>query len=107
MEQGPDFWCWFDTTQFSPNTCKDVFNPNVTTFQSNCAEGLHFSAFHCTCTATCYSLFTFSWLRFESGSLRNGGMLKLRIYFAVDGMPIEMYGENWIAGLLTSDNVML
>ena len=31
----------------SPNTCKDVFNPNVTTFQSNCAEGLHFSAFHC------------------------------------------------------------
>ena len=30
----------------SPKTCKDVFNPNVTTFQSNCAEGLHFSAFH-------------------------------------------------------------
>ena len=28
----------------SPNT-KYVFNPNVTTFQSNCAEGLHFSAF--------------------------------------------------------------
>ena len=32
----------------SLNTCKDVFNPNVTTFQSNCAEGLHFSAFHYT-----------------------------------------------------------
>ena len=31
----------------SPNTCKGVFNSNVTTFQSNCAEGLHFSAFHC------------------------------------------------------------
>ena len=29
----------------SPNTCKYVFNPNITTFQSNCAEGLHFSAF--------------------------------------------------------------
>ena len=31
----------------SPNACKYVFNPNVTctTFQSNCAEGLHFSAF--------------------------------------------------------------
>ena len=29
----------------SPNTCKDVFNPNVNAFQSNCAEGLHFSAF--------------------------------------------------------------
>ena len=49
--QGPDFWCWFDTTQFSyiplcsPNTCKYAFNPNVTTFQSNCAESLHFSAF--------------------------------------------------------------
>ena len=51
LEQGPDFWCWFDTTQFSyhcvhPNTCKDVFNPNVTILKSNCAEGLHFSAFH-------------------------------------------------------------
>ena len=33
----------------SPNTCKDVFNPNVTAFQSNCAEGLHFSAFHSNC----------------------------------------------------------
>ena len=31
---------------YSPNTCKDVFNPNITTFQSNCVEGLHFSAFH-------------------------------------------------------------
>ena len=28
------------------NTCKGVSNPNVTTFQSNCAEGLYFSAFH-------------------------------------------------------------
>ena len=28
-------------------------------------------------------------------------------YFGVDGMPIEMYGESWIAGLLTSDDVML
>ena len=45
--------------------------------------------------------------RFESGSLRNGGMLILCIYFAVGGMPIEMYGESWIAGLLTSDDVML
>ena len=54
-----------------------------------------------------YSLFLFSRPRFESGSLRNGGMLILRIYFAVDGMPIEMYGKSWIAGLLTSDDVML
>ena len=30
----------------SPNTCKDVFNPNVAIFQLNCAEDLHFSAFH-------------------------------------------------------------
>ena len=30
----------------SLNACKGVFNPNVTIFQSNCAEGLHFSAFH-------------------------------------------------------------
>ena len=54
-----------------------------------------------------YHLFTFSWPRFESGSLRNGGMLILRIYFAVDGMPLEMYGESWIAGLLTSDDVYM
>ena len=54
-----------------------------------------------------YSLFTFSWPWFESGCLRNGGTLILRIYFAVDGMPIEMYGKSWIAGLLTSDDVML
>ena len=54
-----------------------------------------------------YSLFTFSWPRFESGSLRNRGMLILCIYFAVDGMPIEMYGKSWIAGLLTSDDVVL
>ena len=30
----------------SPNACKGVFNPNVTIFLSNCANGLHFSAFH-------------------------------------------------------------
>ena len=58
-------------------------------------------------TVTTYSLFTFSWPWFESGSLRrNGRMLTLHIYFAVDGMPIEMYGESWIAGLLTSDDVI-
>ena len=40
LEQGPDFWCWFDKTQFSchcvhaTHACKEVFNPNV----SNCAE---------------------------------------------------------------------
>ena len=34
-------------------------------------------------------------------------MLVFRIYFAVDSMPVEMYGESWIAGLLTSDDVML
>ena len=51
LEQGPDFWSWFDTTQFSyipvyPIHANNyVFNPNVTTFQSKCAEGLHFSAF--------------------------------------------------------------
>ena len=27
------------------NAYKGVFNPNVTIFQSNCTEGLHFSAF--------------------------------------------------------------
>ena len=46
------------------------------------------------CVGTYYSLFMFSWPRFESGKLRNDGMLILRIYFVVDGMPIEMYGEN-------------
>ena len=28
-------------------------------------------------------------------------------YLAVDGMPVEMYEESWIAGLLTSDDVVL
>ena len=56
LEQGPDFWCWFDKTQFSCHcvhaihACKDVFNQMLLyTFQSNCAEGLHFSAFHLLC----------------------------------------------------------
>ena len=31
---------------FIPNACKGVFNANVAIFQSNCAEGLHFSDFH-------------------------------------------------------------
>ena len=33
-------------TVCSPNACKCVFNPNVTIFQANFAEGLHFSDFH-------------------------------------------------------------
>ena len=46
--------CWnkaltFGVGSCSPNTCKYVFNPNVN--QSNCAEGLHFSAFHYYFTA--------------------------------------------------------
>ena len=46
LEQGPDFCCWFDTTQFSYqcvhlyNTCKGVFNPNVTTFSVKLRRGL-------------------------------------------------------------------
>ena len=28
-----------------PNACDGVFNSNVLIFDSNCAEGLHFSAF--------------------------------------------------------------
>ena len=63
LEQGPDFWCLFDTTQFSyiplcsTNTCKYVFNPNVTTFQSNCAQGLHFSAFIITVGGLCVCVY--------------------------------------------------
>ena len=34
----------FHTIVFTPK--KNFFIPNVTTFQSNCAEGLHFTAFH-------------------------------------------------------------
>ena len=69
--------------------------------------GLNISSSTLNCGYKHYSLFMFSWPRFESESLRNGGMLILRIYFAVDGMPIEMYGESWIASLLTSDDVLL
>ena len=41
-----------------------------------------------------YSLFTFSWPRFESGSLRNGGMLAFRIFAE------SMMSRNSIAQLL-------
>ena len=40
LEQGSDFWCWFDKTQFSCHcvhpihACKDDFNPNVTIYIS-------------------------------------------------------------------------
>ena len=73
LEQGPDYWCWFDTTQFSyiplcsPNTCKYVFNPNVTAFQSNCAEGLHFSAFIIFCF--CFFYFFYSLINIYHFSL--------------------------------------
>ena len=40
--QTPDFRRWFDTTQVSYH-CVHLIHA---TFQSNCAEGLHFSAFH-------------------------------------------------------------
>ena len=68
---------------------------------------VHYLEHRCWMHVAVYSLFMFSWLRFESGSLRNGRMLILRIYFAVDSMPIEMYGESWVADLLNSDDIML
>ena len=50
LEQGPDFWCWCNKTQFSciVFTHAKMFSIQMLlyTFQSNCAEGLHFSAFH-------------------------------------------------------------
>ena len=58
LEQGPDFWCWFDKSRFSchcvhtVHACKDGFfsiQMLLYTFQSNCAKGLHFSAFHLKC----------------------------------------------------------
>ena len=58
LEQGPDFWCWFDTTQFSYIYAIVFTQYMQICFQSkcyyisvklyrglNCAEGLHFSAF--------------------------------------------------------------
>ena len=44
LEQGPDFCCWFDKTQFSCHcncvhaihACKDVFNLNVTSYIHFC-----------------------------------------------------------------------
>ena len=55
LEQGPDFWCWLDTTQFSYHSVHPIhanmFSIKMLTFQSNCAEGLHFSAFHFNCSS--------------------------------------------------------
>ena len=80
---------------------------HMITYWLSCVQKQMLLLMHSDIRFEYYSLFTFSWPRFESGSLRNGGMLILRLYFAVDGMPIEMYGESWIAGLLTSDDIIL
>ena len=48
LEQGP-VWCWFNNTQFSYHCVHPkMFSIQMLlyTFLSNCAEGLHFSAFH-------------------------------------------------------------
>ena len=86
LEQGPDFWCWFDTTQFSyiplcsPSTCKYVFNPNVTTFQSNCAEDLHFSALHYYCCACSKTSISINKYMHKAGEPENdAGFLKVRV----------------------------
>ena len=42
-----------------------IFNPNVNAFQSNCAEGLHFSAFHSVCVSVC--VFSLFWHLAQSG----------------------------------------
>ena len=54
---------------YSLNTCKGVFNPNVTTFQSNCAEGLHFSAFHLESTYLALKLLLIKSIRDYLGRL--------------------------------------
>ena len=51
LEKGPDFWHSFDPTQFSyhcvhPIHAKVFSIQMLATFLSNCAKGLHFSAFH-------------------------------------------------------------
>ena len=65
LEQGPDFWCWFDKTQFLCHCVHAIHGKMFSiqmllyTFQSNCAEGLHFSAFHyycCACSKTSISI---------------------------------------------------
>ena len=55
LEQGPDFWCWFNTTQFSyiplcsPNTCKYVFNPHFSQIVLRvCSKG------YCSCPVCMY-----------------------------------------------------
>ena len=47
--------CWNKALTFG-------VGPNITTFQSNCAEGLHFSAFHyycCACSKKSISIFKY------------------------------------------------
>ena len=55
LEQGPDFWWWFNKTHivFTQYMHAKMFSIQMLlyTFQSNCAKGLHFSAFHYYC---CY-----------------------------------------------------
>ena len=65
MEQGPDFWCWFDTTQFSYHCVHPIhakmFSIEMLLHFSQIVQGLHFSAFHYTCncnTMLCLIIFT-------------------------------------------------
>ena len=53
LEQGPDIWCWlikidFRFIVFMQYMHAKIFSIQMLlyTFQSNCAEGLHFSAFN-------------------------------------------------------------
>ena len=67
---------------------QDVFNPNVTTFQSNCAEGLHFSAFHLN------SIFTLkNKRRKKSHSLASAFFSKM----AVNASIVEEGVHSWVA----------
>ena len=53
---------WFDTTQFHTSLFAYIIHA---TFQLNCAEGLHFSAFHSVCMSVC--VFSLFWHLAQSG----------------------------------------
>ena len=68
----------------SPNTCKGVFNPNVTIFQSNCIDGLQFSAFiHFADEYICRCICTIPYVKYIIYSVPS--------HFAVSVSPVDLW----------------
>ena len=136
LEQGPDFWCWFDKLSFHAIVFTQFMHAKMFsiqmllyTFQSNCGEGLHFSAFHFYCSnyyyyyyyydyycCCCFKLLVY-YLQFPVGPqwcyLHTDGVgetlrdtsLQFREYKG--RLPVRQSGQKWLHYELCSFEVNL